>query len=104
MTIIICDSDIEYTKGDTFVLNVTTPNGFDTGTQLDLIISDNENNTPIINNTYSLNSDNEFAVTLTPAETNTLSYQNYLYKLTLHTPEGEIITQKSGNFKVKWGA
>ena len=104
MITIICDSNIEYTKGDTFSLNITTSGGFDENSQLDFIVAENENSVPIIENTYNLNSESGFTVTLTSTDTNKFNYTDYIYKMTLHTPEGEIITQKSGNFKVKWGA
>ena len=68
------------------------------------IVAENENSVPIIENTYNLNSESGFTVTLTSTDTNKFNYTDYIYKMTLHTPEGEIITQKSGNFKVKWGA
>lgn len=104
MITIICDSNIEYTKGDTFSLNITTSGGFDENSQLDFIVAENENSVPIIENTYNLNSESGFTVTLTSTDTNKFNYTDYIYKMTLHTPEGETITQKSGNFKVKWGA
>lgn len=104
MISIICDTNIEYTKGDTFSLNITTGNGFDDNSQLDFIVAENENSTPLVHNTYNLNSDNSFDVTLTTTDTDKFSYTDYIYKMILHTPEGDIITQKSGNFKVKWGA
>lgn len=104
MITIICNSNIEYTRGDTFSLNITTSEGFDENSQLDFIVAENENSVPLIDNTYDLNSENGFTVTLATKDIDKLNYTDYIYKLTLHTPEGDIITQKSGNFKVKWGA
>ena len=40
MITIICNTNIEYTKGDTFFLNVTSDNGFDTNSQMDFIIAE----------------------------------------------------------------
>lgn len=102
MLMIICGKDVEYTKGDTFELTIT--GDFDSNSQLDFIISESENSTPIIENTYQMNTEGGFTVKLTKDEEEALSYKNYMYKLRIHTPEGDIITQKSGNFKVKWGA
>ena len=104
MITIICDTNIEYTKGDTFLLNVTSDNGFDANSQMDFIIAESETAVPIVNNTYNLNSENGFYITFSDADVGKFNYADYMYKLTLHTPEGDIITQKSGNFKVKWGA
>lgn len=104
MITIIDEKNIEYTRGDTFYLKVTANDKFDKNSQLDFIITENENNVPIIEKTYNLNSDNEFEVTLSKADVENFNYSEYLYKFVLHTPDGNIITQKSGNFKVKWGA
>lgn len=101
---IICGTDIEYTKGDTFKLNVSPKIEFESDSQLDFILSSSENSEPIISNAYQLNSDNEFTVRLSDDDISKLKYANYIYKLILHTPDGEILTQKSGKFKSKWGA
>lgn len=103
MITIVCGSDIEYTKGDTFRLGITTDDGFDENSQLDFIVSENEDSAPVINKTFSLSGDS-FEIELTVEDTGKLVYGDYIYKLVIHTPTGEIITQMSGNFKVKWGA
>ena len=104
MITIVCGTDIEYTKGDTFSLDITTSGGFDENSQLTFIVAENENSQVLIENSYSLNSENAFTITISPTDSAKLNYDNYIYKMILHAPNGDIITQKSGNFKVKWGA
>ena len=103
MLIIINGTDIEYTKDDTFELYVTTKNGFNDGTNLKFIISENENVTPLIENQTNV-LDGKFKVTLNAEEKAKLNLGDYIYKLVLISTDGKIITQKSGNFLVKWGA
>lgn len=104
MIIIISGKNIEYTRGDTFYLKITTSGGFDENSQIDFVVAENENSVPIIENTYNLNDDNEFEITLSKADAEKFNYNNYLYKLVLHSADGKVMTQKSGDFKVKWGA
>ena len=104
MLAVILNNDIEYTKGDTFKLNITSDIGFEANTQLEFTITTNQNTEPIIKNKYNLNLYNEFDVTLTVSDIEKLNFADYMYRLTVYSPEGEIITHKSGNFKVKWGA
>ena len=53
---------------DTFYLKITTSGGFDENSQIDFIVAENENSVPIIENTYNLNDDNEFEITLSKAD------------------------------------
>lgn len=96
------NGDIEYSVNDTFKIRV----GMDVVEEayLDFIISENEESS-IINNRYRVNSDgSSFTVTLSDADKKKIPIGNYIYKIILNRADGSVITQKSGNLKVKWGA
>lgn len=97
------NSNISYTKGDTFRLRVGAKNGFLEGSSLRFTLSTDESAEPLIEKIYSL-SGGIFLVTLTEAEKRRLELSNYIYKLSLISADGVTITQKSGDFLVKWGA
>lgn len=100
---ILKNSDISYTKGDTFSLKVKAKNGFLEGSTLRLIIAESENKEPLIERTYQLSGD-VFNVNLTEMDKRKLELSSYIYKLSVISAEGAVITQKSGDFLVKWGA
>ena len=101
---IINGTTIEYTKGDTFDLEVSSEDGFDEGSALSLVISKNEHTAAAVENRYSLNSEGVFLVTLSQSDKEKFSCGEYIYKLVLMGVNGTIYTQKSGDFVVKWGA
>lgn len=103
MTNIKCNSRIEYTKGDTFELSVSADAVIDTGSQLRFIIAESELASPVVDNTYNLNSSGEFSLYFSENNKNALSIGDYIYKMILLTIDGKIITQLSGDFVVKWG-
>lgn len=100
---ILKTSDISYTKGDTFSLKIKAKNGFLEGSTLRLVIAESEYKEPLIERTYSLSGD-VFYVNLTETDKKKLELSNYIYKLTVVSATGVTITQKSGDFLVKWGA
>lgn len=105
MLTIINNTDIEYTKDDTFEMTVTSDGGFAGGSQLVFVIAQGEESVPAVNQSYDLNSDGGFTVTLSAEDKARLPIkESYIYKLVLKESDGTVITQKSGNFTVKWGA
>lgn len=100
---IINGTNIEYTKGDTFQLEVTSEYEFPEGEKLRFTVSQNEKNTPLIERTYELSS-GKFAVALDKETEVLLDLGDYIYKLTEISLSGNIETQLSGELRVKWGA
>lgn len=93
---------ITYTAGDTFLMGVSSDDGFDEGAQLKLQIAENETAPLLIDATFT-QVDGGFNVTLTSSEKRRLTLGDYIYKLVLVSASGDILTQKSGDFIVKWG-
>lgn len=104
MTNIKCNSRIEYTKGDTLNLTVSADAQIDSATKLKLIIAKNETSDAIIDTSYSMNSDGDFFLFFSEENKKNLLIGDYIYKMILIGIDGSIITQKSGDFIVKWGA
>lgn len=104
MLIIENRTNISYTKGDTFNLEVRAMHGFKEGSTLRLTVALKETTEPIISNVYSLGEDGKFLITLDEDEREMLPLGDYIYKITLIDEQSTIITQKSGKFMVKWGA
>lgn len=95
---------IEYTKGDTFSLKISASTSFGEGSTLRFIVARDENANNLIDNTVSLSSDGCFYIDLKKSERDKLEIDNYKYKCVLIGADGVTITQKSGDFIVKWGA
>ena len=101
---IVCGSRIEYTAGDTFRISVTAKGGFNENSQLRFIAAKDENSENLIDNTYDLTGEGEFCIHLQDKDIQKLKAgSDYVYKLTLLTADGVIVTQKSGDLTVKWG-
>lgn len=100
---IINGTNIEHTKGDTFRLEVAADYIFPEGEKLRFTVSRNEKNTPLIERTFDL-SNGIFVVTLDKETENLLALGDYIYKLTELSLSGSVVTQLSGEFRVKWGA
>ena len=94
---------ISYTSGDTFILNVSATEGFEENTVLKFYIAKNEVGEYIIDSEFSL-SEGRFTIELTDEEKSNLQVGEYIYKMTIVGGDGKIVTQKSGEFTVKWGA
>lgn len=98
------NGDISYTKGDTFRLPITPAfEGAFEGAQLRFVIALSETTEPTIDKLFDVNDDMRFTLTLSSAEISKLNIGDYLYKMTL-IKNNTIVTEKSGNFEVKWGA
>lgn len=95
---------IEYTQGDTFLIRISPEDGdvFPVGSTLEFVVAVESNKTPVIKNTYDL-TDGVFDVSFSNKDRE-VPYGNYLYKMVLSAVDGTIVTQKSGEFEVKWGA
>lgn len=100
---IINGTNIEYTKGDTFRLEVAGEYEFPEGERLRFTISQDEKSTPKIERSFDL-TDGIFVVTLDKVEESALELGDYIYKLTELSLSGAVVTQLSGEFRVKWGA
>ena len=94
---------ITYTAGDTFFIDVTSVEGFEEGTKLNFQIAENEQSESVVDSVYEL-SDGAFEIVLSDAEKERLSIGNYIYKIAVVDAGGDIITRKSGELIVKWGA
>nr|DAF01617.1 MAG TPA: hypothetical protein [Caudoviricetes sp.] len=100
---IINGTDISYTKGDTFHLTISGKNAFSENSVLRFVVAEDTESDAVIDGRYNMDSNGKFNVVLTEAERGKLTVNDYLYKLTLISADGVTITQKSGNFRVKWG-
>lgn len=101
MLTVINNTDIEYTHGDSFNLNVSSDIGIPGGAILRMQINTDEE-TNIINTTFS-QGENGFDIELTADQRSLLPVGNYIYRLSV-VDGADIVTEKSGNLKVKWGA
>ena len=97
--------NISYTKNDTFLIRVFPKyeGVFEEGMQLRFIIAENEGDTAIIDEVFNIDKDLTFTITLSSTNKAKLNYGDYLYKMIL-IKNNTVITKKSGNFEVKWGA
>ncbi len=104
MVNVIEKKHLEYSVDTTFNLPVypTADGEFSESTQLRFIVSKNENDEPVIDKTFNINSDLTFWVTLTEYEKNKLELGEYIYKMQT-IKNGVISTEISGYFIVKWG-
>lgn len=93
---------ISYTKDDTFELEVNSDN-FEAGDTCLFVIAEDENAEPVIRASFAL-ANGSFTITLAESERDKLDLGNYIYKIVITSLSGEVITQKSGDFIVKWGA
>ena len=94
---------ITYTAGDSFEITVSSADGFPIGAILKLQVAKNEIEPLLIDTIFELENE-KFYVVLTDAEKEKLPIGEYIYKLVLVSKTGEIVTQKSGEMIVKWGA
>lgn len=94
---------ITYTAGDSFEISVSSVDGFSNDVRLKFQVAKNESESLLIDAVFELDND-EFSVVLTDEEKEKLIIGDYVYKLVLVTKSGEIVTQKSGELIVKWGA
>ena len=94
---------IAYTAGDTFSITVTAEDGFNTDSILVFQIAEDESSQSLINKEIGLD-DGAFEITLTESEKEKLSLGNYVYKITIVDSSENIVTRKSGELIVKWGA
>lgn len=94
---------ISYTAGDSFLFCVGAEDGFAEGTRLYFQVAENESADYLINKTFALAGDG-FEIVLTEEERKKLSIGNYIYKLVVVDAEDVVITRKSGELIVKWGA
>ena len=99
------NGDISYTKGDTFRLPITPAyeGAFTAGMQLRLVIARNEMSEATIEKTLDINDNLTFTLILSNDEISKLNFGEYLYKIIL-IKNNTVVTEKSGNFEVKWGA
>lgn len=101
MITVVNNSDIEYTHGDSFNLHVSSDVDISGTATLRLQINkDDECN--VINTTFSQN-ESGFDVALTEEQKSLLVIGDYIYRLSI-IDGANIVTEKSGNLKVKWGA
>ena len=100
MVTVINNTDIIYTKGDTFRLFVTSSEDECTDT-LRFQVARNEEADIIINKTVSPVND-VYTVELNTEEKQSLDIGDYVYRVSF-VNQTDVVTQKSGNFVVKWG-
>lgn len=102
MVTIINGCDIAYTQGDTFEISLTLTNQTQTVVSVRFQIAQNDNDDIVINKTYSV-SENTATITLEAADKEKLTIGDYIYRMSVVGDDNSVITQLSGNFKVKWG-
>ena len=101
MTTIINKTDIEFSEGNTLDLKAIPQNPAPDMT-LKFQIADNENNTPLFDNTYSITADEWLNITDKDGTVAGLSVGHYIYRMIVYSGN-RIETQQSGSFEVKWG-
>ena len=94
---------ITYTAGDTFEISVSSAEGFEEKSTLLFQVAKSENEEFLVNSAFDLIND-EFIIILTDEEKGKLPIGEYIYKLVLINEKSEVVTQKSGELVVKWGA
>ena len=102
MVTIINGCDISYTQGDTFEVNLTLTNQTQTPVSVRFQIAQNDNDDIIINKSYNV-SENAATITLEAVDKEKLTNGDYIYRMSVIGDDNSVITQLSGNFKVKWG-
>lgn len=95
---IVQGTDILYTIGDTFELEVVAENA--TAVRIQIV---NQNGENVINKTIPLIND-RVLITLELQEQAALSQGEYEYRLTTNDENDKIVTKKSGKLKVRWQA
>ena len=100
---IINGTNIEYTKGDTFRLEVAAEYPFPEGERMRFVLAQTEKGSPEIDRTFDLSGD-MFVITMDKETEASLELGDYIYKLIEISLSGSVVTQKSGDFRVKWGA
>ena len=94
---------ISYTAKDSFYLVVESEQGFEPGDQLKLQIAETEESELLIDSTHQLKN-SFFEIALTDEEKAKLTLGNYVYKIVVISGNGDVLTRKSGELEVKWGA
>ena len=101
---VINNSRLVYSLENTFNLPITNgASGFEVGTSLKFVVAENETSENLIEKTFSLSGDS-FNVVLTTYELKKLVINDYIYKIIIYSPNGEVVTEKSGYLTVKWGS
>ena len=101
---IIDNKHLECSINDTFDLPVlpSYEGEFIDGMQLRFIVSENENEEPLIDKTYAIKDDMTFSVILGDSDKKKISLGEYIYKI-ITIKNGVVSTEKSGILTVKWG-
>ncbi|MBQ7975413.1 MAG: hypothetical protein IJ300_06975 [Clostridia bacterium] len=95
--------DIHYTHGDTFIRYVS----FDeikTGDVLRFQITKKDNSSLVVDKMVSQSTNSTFEITLTASEKAKLPIGWYVYRISLISANGDVITYISGNFDIQWEA
>lgn len=88
---------------DTFLLTVESESGFEADVTLKFQVAENEESQMLVDKIFTP-SGTLFKIELTKEEKQKLSLGEYVYRIILLGPDGSVITQKSGELEVKWGA
>lgn len=101
----ITATGIEHSISDTFIFTVSpmANETFDDNSILNFVVAKQENESPIIDKSYTLN-EGQFIITLTDEEKTKLPLGNYIYKMIIISNNGIVSTEKSGFLDVVWGA
>ncbi len=94
---------ISYTSGDTFLLTAESCQGFEEDAHLRFQVAENEKSEMLIDSMFDLE-EGVFNIELTSEQTEKLVFGNYVYRLVLLGADGSVVTRKSGELEVKWGA
>jgi len=101
MITIQANKHIIWSVKDTFTLEITSENPFELNDTLKFEVASSESASPIISNTYQLQ-DGKFYVTMDATDRARFNIGDYIYRLIL-TSGGEVCTEASGDFLVRWG-
>lgn len=86
---------------DTFVFTVESENGFEPGAVIKFQVAKDEDDKLLVDKSFNLDG-TLFKIELNKEEKPDIG--EYIYRLLLLSTNGSVITQKSGELEIKWGA
>ena len=99
--LIISGTDISCSVNDSFLLTVSSDDGFASGTTAEIIVKGESED--IIDKRFAA-SGGEITIELSESDRQKLPEGDYMYKIKIQSPDGTVTTVISGEFLVKWGA
>ncbi len=101
----LTDMDISFSQAEKFEISVSLDDGIELSENDTLVFeaAKNDSSESIIKKTITA-MNNQFTITLTNVEKESLGIGNHIYRMTITQTGTNEVTYISGNFKMKWGA